>query len=39
LDQLGLPLFDVFSVRSAESERAYLIAGDKAAVLGEELTS
>ena len=38
LDQLGLPLFDVFSVRSAESEKAYLIAGDKAAVLGEELT-
>lgn len=38
LDQLGLPLFDVFSVRSAEAEKAYLIAGDKAAVLGEELT-
>jgi molybdopterin/thiamine biosynthesis adenylyltransferase len=39
LDQLGLPLFDVFSVRSAESEKAYLIAGDRAAVLGEELAN
>ena len=39
LDQLGLPLFDVFSVRSAESEKAYLIAGDKSAVLGEELAN
>ena len=37
LDHLGLPPFDVFSVRSAESEKAYLIAGDRAAVLGEEL--
>jgi adenylyltransferase/sulfurtransferase len=37
LDQLGLPLFDVFTVRTAEKEQAYLIAGDKRAVLGEEL--
>lgn len=37
LDQLGLPLFDVFSVRSIDAEKAYLIAGDKAAVLGEDL--
>jgi len=39
LDQLGLPLFDVFSVRSAQAEKAYLIAGDKTAVLGEELSN
>jgi molybdopterin/thiamine biosynthesis adenylyltransferase len=39
LDHLGLPSFDVFSVRSAESEKAYLIAGDRAAVLGEELAN
>jgi adenylyltransferase/sulfurtransferase len=37
LDQLGLPLFDVFTVRTAEKEKAYLMAGDKSAVLGEEL--
>jgi molybdopterin/thiamine biosynthesis adenylyltransferase len=37
LDRLGLPLFDVFSVRSAEAERAYLIAGDRGAVVGDEL--
>jgi len=37
LDQLGLPLFDVFSVRSDDAERAYLIAGDKSEVLGEVL--
>jgi len=37
LDQLGLPLFDVFTVRTAEREKAYLMAGDKGAVLGEEL--
>jgi molybdopterin/thiamine biosynthesis adenylyltransferase len=37
LDNLGLPLFDAFSVRSAEAERAYLIAGDKRAVLGDDL--
>jgi molybdopterin/thiamine biosynthesis adenylyltransferase len=37
LDKLGLPRFDVFTVRSAEAERAYLIAGDKSVVLGDEL--
>jgi molybdopterin/thiamine biosynthesis adenylyltransferase len=37
LDQLGLPLFDVFTVRTAEKEKAYLMAGDKSVVLGEEL--
>jgi Dinucleotide-utilizing enzymes involved in molybdopterin and thiamine biosynthesis family 2 len=37
LDKLGLPLFDVFTVRSAEAERAYLIAGDRGLVLGDEL--
>jgi molybdopterin/thiamine biosynthesis adenylyltransferase len=37
LDQLGLPLFDVFTVRTAEKEKAYLMAGDKSAVLGDEL--
>lgn len=37
LDQLGLPLFDVFSVRAGDQERAYLIGGDKALVLGSEL--
>ncbi|HKV95045.1 MAG TPA: ThiF family adenylyltransferase [Candidatus Angelobacter sp.] len=35
LDQLGLPLFDVFSARSAEREIAYLIAGDRKQVLGQ----
>jgi molybdopterin/thiamine biosynthesis adenylyltransferase len=35
LDRLGLPLFDVFSARSAEREIAYLIAGDKEEVLGQ----
>ncbi|MBZ5529961.1 MAG: ThiF family adenylyltransferase [Acidobacteriia bacterium] len=34
LDNLGLPLFDVFTARSAEREIAYLIAGDAPAVLG-----
>lgn len=37
LDRLGLPLFDVFIARSGQRERAYLMAGDKCAVLGEEL--
>jgi molybdopterin/thiamine biosynthesis adenylyltransferase len=37
LDQLGLPPFDVFTVRTAEKEKAYLMAGDKGVVLGEEL--
>jgi adenylyltransferase/sulfurtransferase len=35
LDQLGLPLFDVFSARSADREAAYLIAGDRKQVLGQ----
>ena len=35
LDQLGLPLFDVFSARSAEREIAYLIAGDQKQVMGQ----
>jgi len=39
LDKIGLPLYDVFSVRSEEAEKAYLIAGDKAAVLGVELSN
>jgi hypothetical protein len=34
LDRLGLPLFDVFTARSAEKELAYVIAGDEPAVLG-----
>jgi len=37
LHQLGLPLFDVFAVRMGEKEQAYLMAGDKSAVLGEGL--
>ena len=37
LDQLGLPLFDVFTVRTAQREKAYLMAGDRSAVLGDEL--
>jgi len=37
LDRLGLPLFDVFTVRTAEREKAYLMAGDKSTVLGDEL--
>jgi hypothetical protein len=32
--QLGLPVFDVFSARSAEREIAYLVAGDEKEVLG-----
>jgi molybdopterin/thiamine biosynthesis adenylyltransferase len=34
LDQLGLPLFDVFTARSSEREIAYLMAGDEKQVLG-----
>jgi molybdopterin/thiamine biosynthesis adenylyltransferase len=34
LDRLGLPLFDVFTARSAEREIAYLVAGDQGEVLG-----
>src|SRR5438477_938359 len=37
LDKLGLPLFDAFTVRTAEKEKAYLMAGDKSTVLGDEL--
>ena len=39
LDQLGLPLFDVFTARSLESEIAYCIAGDAEVVLGVLATS
>jgi molybdopterin/thiamine biosynthesis adenylyltransferase len=35
LDQLGLPLFDVFSARSADREIAFLIAGDQKQVMGQ----
>jgi molybdopterin/thiamine biosynthesis adenylyltransferase len=38
LDQLGLPLFDVFTARSAEREIAYLVAGDEKQVLGQMAT-
>ena len=34
LDRLGLPPFDIFTVRSAESEISYCMAGDTEAVLG-----
>jgi hypothetical protein len=34
LDRLGLPLFDVFTARGAESELGYLIAGDGEKILG-----
>jgi adenylyltransferase/sulfurtransferase len=34
LDRLGLPLFDVFTARSSESEIGYLIAGDREEILG-----
>src|SRR5258707_10358544 len=37
LHKLGLPLFDVFTVRTAENEKAYLMAGDWRAGLGEGL--
>jgi molybdopterin/thiamine biosynthesis adenylyltransferase len=35
LDQLGLPLYDVFTARSSEREMAFLIAGDQKEVLGQ----
>jgi molybdopterin/thiamine biosynthesis adenylyltransferase len=35
LDQLGLPIFDVFLARAGEREVAYLLAGDERAVLGQ----
>jgi hypothetical protein len=38
LDQLGLPLFDVFTARSAEREIAYLMVGDEKQVLGQMAT-
>ena len=34
LDQLGLPLFDIFTARSGEREIGYLIAGDHEEILG-----
>jgi molybdopterin/thiamine biosynthesis adenylyltransferase len=34
VDSLGLPLFDIFTARSADAEISYCIAGDSAAVLG-----
>ena len=34
LDSLGLPLFDIFTVRSADSEVSYCLSGDAAKVLG-----
>ena len=34
LNSLGLPLFDIFTVRSAKSELGYCMAGDASAVLG-----
>jgi molybdopterin/thiamine biosynthesis adenylyltransferase len=34
LDQLGLPLFDIFLARSGVREIAYLLDGDREAVLG-----
>ena len=34
LDQLGLPLFDVFTARSGNREIGYLIAGDGQEILG-----
>lgn len=34
LDRLGLPLFDIFTARSGENELGYLVAGDRAKVLG-----
>ena len=36
LDQLGLPLFDVFTARCGEHEVGYLMAGDAAQVFGAE---
>jgi molybdopterin/thiamine biosynthesis adenylyltransferase len=34
LDQLGLPLFDIFVARSAARETSYLLDGDRESVLG-----
>jgi molybdopterin/thiamine biosynthesis adenylyltransferase len=33
LDQLGLPLFDIYTARSGDTEVAYLIAGDEPRVM------
>lgn len=38
LDKLGLPLFDIFTVRSGEREVAYLLAGDREQILGADLS-
>jgi adenylyltransferase/sulfurtransferase len=35
LDAIGLPLYDVFTARSAEREIAYLIGGDEKQMLGQ----
>jgi molybdopterin/thiamine biosynthesis adenylyltransferase len=35
LDEIGLPLFDVFTARSSEREIAYLVGGDEKEVLGQ----
>jgi len=35
LTELGLPLFDIFTARSAEREIGYLLEGDSPAVLGK----
>jgi adenylyltransferase/sulfurtransferase len=37
LDKLGLPLYDVFTVRTVEKEKAYLMGDDRNAVLGDEV--
>jgi adenylyltransferase/sulfurtransferase len=34
LDQLGLPLYDIFTIRSLDSEISYCLTGDAAEVLG-----
>jgi molybdopterin/thiamine biosynthesis adenylyltransferase len=34
LNELGLPLFDIFAARSPERETGYLLDGDRGAVLG-----
>jgi molybdopterin/thiamine biosynthesis adenylyltransferase len=34
LDQLGLPLFDVFTARTQSNEIGYLVAGDQLEILG-----
>ena len=39
LDRIGLPLFDVFSVRAGDAEKAYLIGGDSDTVIGAELAN